>query len=302
MLPSRKILPILAICVVVLGIVSLTAFYNPKANAGPQTSADVTIVNPARKNSVSQEIYQQVESELNQLATSSAETTSSTTPSENTLENGAITASTTATAVLAQDFLNEYLAMKQSGQTISPTDEDSMIQNLISTGRVGNYIPQATIYTQSDIRITSDTSSAALHAYGNSIGAVFQKNTVPKNLNELDILQTAVNSSNPQDLANLAIIVASYRGIVNGIISTPVPPEAVGVDVDLLNDFSQAENSVEDMQKLFTDPIVAVTGVENYQTISENSYNDISALGPFFQKYGVVFAATEPGAVLVPNQ
>jgi len=283
-------LPILAVCVVSIGLVMVILFYNPQAAAHQQALTNLNVVNTT---GLADAVYQKIQSQLMALATSSPADTTTSTGSGNSIATAA--KPLTATEALSQEFINQYMTMKQSGQTLTPDEESSLIPNLIQNGDVTNHIPQAKVFTIADIVVINNTSAAAFHAYGNAVGAVVARNSVPQNLNELDILQAAVNSGNPDDLANLAIITKSYSGIIKGLSTVPVPSSVAALHLAILNDFSQAENSVEGMQKLFTDPVFTVSAVQNYEQVAPAIYNDISALGPLFAKNGITFGPTEPG-------
>ncbi len=298
LMPSKKVVPIVAICIVVVGLVALSIFYNPSTDTASATKSSLAIVNQANATGLTDQVYQKIEAELTQLATSSQSTTgSNTSSSTNTINDAVQTPPLTATEVLSQNFIREYLAMKQSGQQLTASDAQSLIPSLIANSNVTSYIPQAKIFTTQDIIVSQDNSSAAFHTYGNALGIVFKKNSVPSGLNELDIVQTAVNSNNPKDLANLAIIKASYSGIVTGLLAISVPSQAASLHLALINDFSRALNSIEGMQKLFTDPVTAIAAIQNYASIASSVYNDLSAFNPLFIKRNVTFTSTEAGAM-----
>ena len=303
-LPSKKILPLIAVCIVVVGIIALIIFYNPNAaSTQSKNTAALGVINPAQASGLANQVYQKIETELTQLATSSATSTinTNTLATGNTAKslNSASSTKPTATQVLSQEFIQEYLAMKQSGQTISTSSIQSLIPELIANGNVAQYIPQAKVFTLQDLTVSNNNSAAAFETYGNAVASVFLQHPIPPSLNELEIFQTAVNSNNPADLAGLAIIRTAYSGIVAGLANLKVPSQAVTLHLALLNDFSQTLNDIEGMQKLFTDPITAVAAIQNYETTDPNVLDDLTAFGPLFTKYGATFSSTEPGSVFI---
>lgn len=298
-LPSKKILPLIAVCIVVVSIIALIIFYNPNTAIQPQKNASLAVVNQANVSGLTNRVYQKIESELTQLATSSATSTGANALAVASTTNAQNASSTrpTATQVLSQEFIQEYLAMKQPGQAISTSSIQTLIPNLIANGNVAQYIPQAKVFTLQDLTVSNNNSAAAFETYGNALASVFLQHRIPSNLNELEIFQTAVNSNNPADLAGLAIIKTAYSGIVAGLASVKVPSQAATLHLALLNDFSQTLNDIEGMQKLFTDPITAVAAIQNYETTDPNILGDLTAFGPLFTKYGATFSSTEPGSM-----
>lgn len=295
-LPSKKILPIIAACIVIVGIIALIFYYNPKSNA-TNSGATLAVINQTEVHGLANKIYQKIQAELAQVATSSTSGTIATSSTGASANNASTNQPLNATQALSQEFIKEYTSLKQSGQQLTASDTANLIPNLITNGNIASYIPQAKVFTTQDIVVNQNNSSAAYKTYGNTLGTVLIKNQPPSNLNELAIFQKAVNSNNPNDLTNLAIIEKAYSGIVNGFDKVPVPSQVVPLDLTLLNDLSQLLNSIQGMQKLFTDPITAIAAVQNYGGAADAVQNDLSAVNLFFAKQGITFSHSEPGAI-----
>lgn len=296
LLPSRRVIPIIVVCVVIIGLFIIGIFYNPSLVATETPQSSLAVVNQASATGLTNQVYQKIEAELTQLATSSQNTTTNDNSNIGTTTNTTTnTPPLTATEALSQDFIRQYLAMKQSGQQLTTNQIQTLIPNLIANGSVTQYIPQAKVFTLQDLTISQNNSATAYHTYGNALGTVFMQNPIPPNLNELEIFQNAVNSNNPSDLANLAIIQKAYSGIVTGLAKITVPSDASSFHLALLNDFSHILNDIEGMQKLFSDPVTAIAAVQDYGAAGNAVYNDLATIGPLLNKYGATFSSSEPG-------
>jgi hypothetical protein len=329
--PSKKILPIIAICIVAVGLTAIAFFYHPTPKASISSGA-LTVesqVETAQSQLLDKDSDNDGLKDWEETLWSSdphnPDTSGDGIPDGEEVKEGrnpllkwpnnllpagslpsgaasqankVIHATTTATDILGETLLSQYMALKESGQTITPDMEQTLVDNFAQSDIVGPYIPQAKVYTISDLSVSTDNSQAALKKYGNAVGQAMIKNSPLSGISALIVEETAVNSGSEQDLSGLATIVTSSSELVKELLDIPVPSSAVAIHLAILNDVSASLNSVQGMQQLFNDPVVALAALKAYETTLPALSTDIHTLSVFFQSKNVLFGTTDPGSVL----
>lgn len=200
----------------------------------------------------------------------------------------------TATDNAARRFFAQYLARKRSGVPFTADEEKKMFEDFFSAPPP--LLPVAT-YKTSDLEIIKDADRDAYRAYGNAIGRVIQENetTTP---NEADILESASEHEDPEELAAIAERVTHYEAIITGVKAIPIPEDAAAIHADLLTAFEAVRLSTQGMQYLLTDPIKGLGSIGYYPHavgLLVESFNRLAAL---FEQKEVSFGKDEPGRLL----
>lgn len=193
------------------------------------------------------------------------------------------TASTTHTNELA---IHTLQSMIQSGMTGAYQTNPSALA-LDAAAYMGGLATDE-LFTEADVKTSSDTSEAALRAYGNRVAEITEENAVQKRIDsEVAILGRALNANDPALLADLALIVSSYEGMVGDMRALSVPETYAKEHLDLLNTYNAILNDVRGMQHAFTDPIYALARFQRYEDDGKGLYQAISNLYLKLHKDGI---------------
>jgi hypothetical protein len=204
------------------------------------------------------------------------------------------TESLTATDKLARTFFSQYMNLKEVGLQNDKDSQERVAKNLLADI---NFTQTPAPYTENDIKIST---TLGLREYGNTIGSIFKNNLVPGR-NEVAILQNALTLGNREVLKELDPIVAGYKNIRTGLLTTAVPSQAVSSHISLLNSLNKIIFLVELLSKTFTDPAVGIQGVALYQPTFVELQQSFESMRSVFKNAGITFTSSEPGIFFQPQ-
>lgn len=200
----------------------------------------------------------------------------------------------TATDDAARRFFVNYLARKQSGAPFTAEEEKKMFEDFFSNPPP---LLPVTTYKASDLEIIKDADTEAYRAYGNAVGNAIKRNET-KAPNEADILESASEHEDPEELAALEERVAHYEKLAGDIKIIPVPEDAAAVHADLLTALEALRLSTEGMRFLLTDPVKALASIGYYPHAAELLVESSKRLAAHLEQRGVSFEKDEPGRLL----
>lgn len=137
------------------------------------------------------------------------------------------------------------------------------------TGDIDTYIQSLAIDTllvEADISLSDDTSSTALRAYGNSIARIVRDNAMEGEVaTEIELLERALQANDPELLADLARIAASYEGMIADMRALSVPRTYVKEHLDLVNTYQAMLINIRAFEAAFTDPVYSLVRFQRHQ-------------------------------------
>lgn len=202
--------------------------------------------------------------------------------------------SSTITDDAARRLFAQYLARKRSGTPMTAGEEKKMFEEFFSSPPP--LLPVNT-FKQSDFEIIEDAERADYRDYGNAVGAVVKKYDTGGQ-NEADILDSASEHEDPEELAALAPRVKRYADMIAELRAIPVPDGAAATYADLLTAFEALRLSTEGMQYLLTDPVKALASIGYYPHAVDLLVKSFERLGGLLEVKGVEFEKDEPGYLL----
>ena len=203
----------------------------------------------------------------------------------------------TATDNASRRFFAQYLARKRSGAPFTADEERKMFEEFFSTPPL--LLPVAT-YKVSDLEIVKDADKEAYRAYGNAVGEVIKRHETD-GPNEADILESASEHEDPEELAAIAGRVTRYEAIIAELKIISVPEDAAPIHADLLTAFEAVRLSTYGMQYLLTDPIKALGSIGYYPHAVALLVESFNRLAAHLEKKGVSFEKDEPGRLLIAD-
>lgn len=194
-------------------------------------------------------------------------------------------------------FISQYLALKQSGEPVTSADTVKIVQNL------PRYTPPEkinTLYTRSDVLISSDSSVSALRSYGNAVGSILvvpQGDVVP---NELLVFQTFIETGNTEKLSTeMSSVVERYTNVISGLKRISVPALMVDKHLEVMNALSALRDDLIAFQGIGDDPFLALSAIETYNKNTTRRGVAFGEVRNVLSDADIVFSEAEPGHLLM---
>lgn len=149
---------------------------------------------------------------------------------------------------------------------------------------------------------TDYTSDEELHDYGIAIVSALRPLLSADRSNEVDTMLTALGkatTSIEKEVALLTTAGTRYRTAYDALQKLTVPPEAQKAHLDLANSIGALARLTENMSKVKTDPILAVSSANVYETESTNLLNAVHEINALFDERGITFTEEEKGTVTI---
>lgn len=195
------------------------------------------------------------------------------------------------TTQFSRELFARYMTLKQSGLA-SDVDAQRDLVNDVIQGRAFN--SKAPTYTEKDINISAEVSTASLRKYGNDVATIF--NTVlTKSENEGVIVKRSLENEDEKEIEKLKPIIKNYEAVIAALRKVMVPVSVAPQHLRLINSISKLNYSVQAMAKVYDDPIVSVIGLSFFQEVMNELPRVFDELKLFFDNNLIQFEATEPG-------
>lgn len=165
--------------------------------------------------------------------------------------------SQTATYRLGQNFITQYLMLRQSGQNTDATAVNASMSQIASQSAGSLESPRA--YASAQISIVNDTPSARA-AYAAVFNAVYSRYGSASD--EADIAATAYENDDPSRLAAIDPVILGYKQMIASLLSVGVPRPLVPYHLSLLNGLSALEYSSEAFRHMDTDSVKAFAAIK----------------------------------------
>ncbi len=203
-----------------------------------------------------------------------------------------------ATDKISRQLFTQYMAIKQSGGEITPEVEQQLIESIIAQNNFGSLASK--IYVPENLKTISD-SPEAIKDYGNALGKIIldnaftQKDSKGMPVNELTIIDQAMQRNNKAELDRINKITESYENIIARMLALEVPQSVALIHLDIINYFGLAIKADKDLQQLFVDTATAFGGITAYKAASFGLSNSLTTLRQYFIEAQVAYNRSEPG-------
>jgi len=197
------------------------------------------------------------------------------------------------TDTIGIQLFQNFLQAKGRGN-VGPTTDQVVTDTaqLLRSTAIQDYI-----YKLNQIQVIG-TSDDAIRTYANTLGQILINNNVESE-GELNIIQRALQTENPQELKKLQPLITMYKNLRDQTLATPVPAGFEKQHLDLINVYNAVYATLDGMGLAFSDPVVALLRVQRYQDDSTGLrlalQNMYSSLIPHVR----LFTETDPAAVFL---
>ncbi len=157
----------------------------------------------------------------------------------------------------------------------SSYDLDSLSSSVAESLSTG--VPE---YTSQDIKTTTNTSEKQFE-YIRSILDIITIEAEKLNAvaNETQLLAEVITDQNPLMLERLEDNITFYNAVKSRLLLLPAPSEFSQEHVTLINNYANLALAIEEMQKIFDDPLVGLAGIERFKTLSNSNFDIYQQLG-----------------------
>ncbi|MCR4330501.1 MAG: thrombospondin type 3 repeat-containing protein [Patescibacteria group bacterium] len=198
------------------------------------------------------------------------------------------------TALLAREYFATIINLKESGnfnaETVSQLSE-SLVQNFAGENSIGAK------RSKSDLFLTEDNSTESLRTYGNTMGTIVKKYAGYNLPNELVVVADALETQDESKLKKLDRSIEVHKALIAEFTAVRVPLDAANIHLALINTYIATEQSIEQMNTMFADPLVGMLGINSYTTHTESLDKIFADLRSYFPSRGVFFEKKESGYV-----
>lgn len=192
----------------------------------------------------------------------------------------------------AKDFFGQYITLKQQGVPMTEETQTELAASIIES------VPQMDAekrYTLRDIKIKSDSSSAALRLYANRLGDILSRNTPAVKDHELNIFSRALELESETELAKLDPFVEGYRNVEQEFLGVEVPEAVATLHVAFLNQIADMHMVLTQMRNVFTDPMQTLSIMSEYDGYVTDLASSMRALAQYFRTHDVSFQQNDAG-------
>lgn len=194
-------------------------------------------------------------------------------------------------------FISEYLSLKKNGEPVTGADTIKIVQNL------PQYTPPEktqTLYTRSDILISTDSSTSALRSYGNAVGTVLAVPEGDVAPNELLVFQSFIETGDSEKLSQeMSSVVDRYTLVISGLKGLYVPAVLADKHLAIMNALLAVREDLLAFQQLGDDPFLALSAIETYNKNTTQRGIVFEEMRAALSDADIVFSETEPGHLLM---
>lgn len=268
-MPSKKIFIVLIVCAGF--VISVMIFqWGTKFGLVRASNKNVSVVDPVENDPNSN--LKNWQAVLSKIGSTTVTTLSDTSTSEG---------EGTLTDKMAKDFFGQYLVLTQNGADVTEETALQIAQNTVSNPE---YISsQGTVYTEKNLRIEKIVNSSTKDIYSSALFDSIKKRSPKNSENELYIFSRAVQEESQTELQKLDPIILAYKGIIADMLEMKVPSDIVSLHLELLNSASNILSNIQAMRKLFTDPVLSLSAVKQYE-------DNVVTMSLAIKKFGVYFS------------
>jgi len=283
--PHRQTIIIGAVCLVAIAAV---AFYTQRSH---MTTASHLDVQPATHEQVSEDLSLASTSTNWQKDFFAVSTTTSTKNNSGTTSGTAKNASSTLTDKMSKDFFARYMVLKQAGQTTNDASVKDAVSQTIANAASSATPPKT--YSTSDIRVTNDVSSSAIHTYANTVASIML--TYISKLDPTEIATDALDNQTPEKLSEIDPIISGYQKTIAELLAVNVPQDLSGSHVDILNGLSILLYTSQGLRHIQDDSAQAMIALGVYPTGQDTLKSGLLDTKEYLSAQNIQITSTEPG-------
>jgi hypothetical protein len=170
--------------------------------------------------------------------------------------------------LVSQEFFAAVMSLQASGNL-----NDQSLQAIAdAVGQKVVAVPIKDSFKPVDVK-TEEVTDKNVAIYFTAMKNIFVKYKNKNIGDELTFISQGIQNNNPNAMKVAAGVAASYRAFGNEVIKIAVPIVIAQNHLDLANNYVKVGESIDNMTKELTDPILSMQGLISYK-----KYNDLLVL------------------------
>jgi len=180
--------------------------------------------------------------------------------------------------LLSRQFLATIVSLQQTGNL----DAESMgsVAETIGKNVVATPIPD--IYT-SDMLIIQNDSTVLTSNYHDALSSLINNYSDADIGSELTFIIQGLNNKDPSALYATTTVADAYQSFGQDLIKIPVPKSLSKIHLNLANNYEKVGQSIRDLAKMLSDPLIAMKSIINYKNYSDALASDLEKLSGILQ-------------------
>ncbi len=174
----------------------------------------------------------------------------------------------TKTDKLSREIFSTIATLNQAGD-IDQATIDKLSSSLVDGIQNST---SGKVYTTADIKVIKDDSVQAMVTYNSALNKVYSQNPIKYTV--LDVMQKFIIDENNVDesvLPQLDPLIKQTNDIIAGMLKIGVPPSLAALHLELINQLQKLSENISDIRMFDTDIVVAMGGISQYQTNTDNT-------------------------------
>lgn len=175
-------------------------------------------------------------------------------------------------------FFATIMSLQQTGNL----NDESLKTISESIGKEIKATPIPDVYTKDMLTIVPDGEKADV-TYFALVGSLITQYENEDIGSELTLISQGLINQDPQALYAATTVASAYRSFGEELIAIPAPSSVAEIHMSLANNYEKTAQSIEDLTKVLSNPIVAMRGVLNYKKYTDGIGSDMEKLSEILQ-------------------
>lgn len=186
---------------------------------------------------------------------------------------------TTITAQISQDFMSQYIILKNSGKELTQEEIGILAQKVMSDPKYTEI--SGAEYKASNLNINNNTDKNTINTYKDRMTAIIKAGLSKPKEDPAIVVLNVLKTEKYEELSKLDHIILANKTAITELINVPVPRIAVNIHLALLNSLSNILSDLEAMRVLETDPMRSFIAINQYDANLSNLMNALSTMSRY---------------------
>lgn len=286
--PRKQTAFIFIICLIIVFGASVAV------NGWPSTKKQVSFKNSAEKTVVTVDNAPDITGEAEWKKTFFEKDTNISVKGVKEANSPTLTEKLTSTDLFGRSFFTKYAELRRSGLTGNANAVDTISNQLISETLTG--IKNPTTHSLKDIKTTYKSDTETIRKYAENLMTILG-DWMPE-VNEVEIVTTALESGNMDELKKIDSIIAGYKTAKTRLLGIIVPDTLALPHLDLINGISMQIFNAESLRNSDKDPLTGLAAISLEVKSLETIANAIGRMQTIFASTGITFVTPQSGSIL----
>jgi hypothetical protein len=180
--------------------------------------------------------------------------------------------------LLSRQFLATIISLQQTGSV----DAESISSVTDAIGKNVEATPIPDIYTNNMLTLVND-SALANTTYHEALSALISNYADADIGSELTFIIQGLSNKDSSALYAATTVADAYQSFGKDLIKIPVPKSLASIDLEIANNYEKTGESIRDLAKILSDPLIGMKAIINYKNYSDALANNLEKLSGILQ-------------------